>query len=431
MAKALVLGAYGLIGAACAAALKQSGFDVTGLGRSQASARRVRLGIDWHFAELADVSVRDWRKYLDRIDVVVNAAGALQNGSRDNLEAVHVQTIARLCEAAGDRSLRLVQISAAGVSASASTEFFRTKARGDAIVQASHLDWVVLRPTLVIGANAYGGTAILRGLAGSPEIGAAVFEDKPVQFIALPELAEAVVACASGHMPMRRVYDLTEAGTRGFGEAVTLIRHWLGLPPHKFKVPVPAYTMRMIAAAADCLGWLGWRSPVRTTAIRTIEDGITGNAAAWKKAGGCDFSTLPQILEILPATLQERFFARQYCLLPVAIGLQSVFWLVSGIVGLAMFDEAAEMMTMRGFAGASAQWTVAAGSIADILLGLAILYRPWSRRACLGMIILAFGYMVGGTVFAFDLWLDPLGPMAKILPCIGLALITYMMLDER
>ncbi|MEC7964111.1 MAG: NAD-dependent epimerase/dehydratase family protein, partial [Pseudomonadota bacterium] len=39
--RALVLGGYGLIGAAAMRALMEAGFDVTGIGRSETSARRV------------------------------------------------------------------------------------------------------------------------------------------------------------------------------------------------------------------------------------------------------------------------------------------------------------------------------------------------------------------------------------------------------
>ncbi|MFV0473285.1 MAG: NAD-dependent epimerase/dehydratase family protein [Pikeienuella sp.] len=42
MTKALVLGAYGLIGAACAAALERRGVEVTGMDRSAAQARTHR-----------------------------------------------------------------------------------------------------------------------------------------------------------------------------------------------------------------------------------------------------------------------------------------------------------------------------------------------------------------------------------------------------
>lgn len=431
MKNVLVLGAYGLIGSACVAALKRENFRVTGIGRSSEAARRSGLQIEWIIEDITDISVESWRHHLAEIDIVINAAGALQDGAGDQLSAIHDTAIAKLCEAAAGKELTLVQISAAGVSETAPTEFFRSKARGDGHVQASDLDWVILRPSLVIGRNAYGGTALLRGAAGFPGVGVRVFEGSPVQTIGLNELADAVVACASGNMPMRQVFDLTEPDTRSFPETVSLVRDWLGFRPFLFHVRVPGIFLKLIGLMADGLGWLGWRSPLRATALRTIADGITASPENWRLAGGSDFQSLSNILASMPATLQERWFARLYLLLPLSIGLLSIFWLVSGFIGLWQFDRAVEVMTERGFDIRAGQLTVISGSVADILLGTLVLYRPWAKRACLGMMMLAIGYMVGATVFAPDLWGDPLGPMVKVLPSIGLAFSTFAMLEER
>ena len=195
MPTALVLGAYGFIGAACVRALLDAGYDVRGLGRSKTLTRNAALGVEWIRADMAALSQEEWERHLIGTDLVVNAAGALQTGSRDDLEAVHVTAIERLCSAAPD-GLRLIQISAAGAAPDAPTEFFRSKARGDALVRTLATEWVIFRPTLVIGPGAYGGTALLHGIAGFPGVGIRVFDDVPVQTIALNELAEAVVACA-------------------------------------------------------------------------------------------------------------------------------------------------------------------------------------------------------------------------------------------
>ncbi len=48
-----------------------------------------------------------------------------------------------------------------------------------------------------------------------------------------------------------------------------------------------------------------------------------------------------------------------------------------------------------------------------------------------GMIVLSACYLFGGLVVAPDLWLDPLGPMVKVVPAIVLAAIVAMMLEAR
>ncbi len=431
MTKALVLGAYGLIGAACAAALKTRGFEVVGMGRTQESAQRAHLDIDWVIEDISSITVETWRQHLNGIDVVINAAGALQTGSRDRLKSIHVGAVSRLCQALEGSQTKLVHISAAGVSENATTAFFRTKAQGDAIIQASALDWTILRPTLVFGANAFGGTTLLRGVAGFPGIGPKIFSGCPVQAIALSELADAVADCAEARMPSHRVYDVTERNARGFGEMVSLVRAWLGFSRRRLEVPVPLLLVRLLAFVADIMGWLGWRSPLRTTAVRTMEQGVTGDPTAWRQSGGRPFTPFPDVLKALPSTLQERQFARLYLFLPLVIALLSGFWVASGVIGLWQMDRAATLLTSRGVGQELAIAAVLAGSVADIGLGLAILVRRWAKRACLGMVGLALAYLVAGALVAPELWADPLGPMVKVIPSIGLALLAYAMLEER
>ncbi len=47
------------------------------------------------------------------------------------------------------------------------------------------------------------------------------------------------------------------------------------------------------------------------------------------------------------------------------------------------------------------------------------------------MIALSLAYLVGSVGFAPDLWIDPLGPMVKVLPAIALAALVALLLGER
>lgn len=431
LSRILVLGAYGLIGSACVTALQRRGFEVIGMGRSTWSAQRAHPDIRWFFADIADLSTLEWRGYLQSVDAVVNAAGALQEGLRDNLRGIHETAVANLCAAIEGSTRKLVHISAAGAAEDASTEFLRSKARGDARIQASAADWTILRPTLVIGANAYGGTGLLRGAAGLPGVQLRVLEASQIQTIGLSELADAVADCVDGTMPTRQVFDLAEPDLRSLGETLSMFRQWLGVGSGAVRITIPRLALQPIEWVANGLGWLGWRSPLRSTAIRTLAEGVTGDPSGWRKAGGRDFSPLPQTLAEIPATLQERWFARLYLMMPIAIATLSLFWLVSGLVGVCRFSDAVEVLTSRGFGAPLAQLLVGAGSMADIVLGTLILYRRWARPACLAMALLSLGYMAAAAVFTVDLWADPLGPMVKAIPSVTLALLAHAMLEDR
>src|SRR6476469_5398378 len=166
----LVLGGYGLIGLSASLRLAAAGHRISGTGRSVRSARISYPEIAWIERDIAKlVAPTDWLPLLSGIDAVVNCSGALQDSARDNLQALQSDAMKALFSACQMAAVdRFVQVSAAGVSPRATTRFFKTKAEADAALAASELSWIILRPGLVISSAAYGGTALLRGLASFP-----------------------------------------------------------------------------------------------------------------------------------------------------------------------------------------------------------------------------------------------------------------------
>lgn len=79
----------------------------------------------------------------------------------------------------------------------------------------------------------------------------------------------------------------------------------------------------------------------------------------------------------------------------------------------------------------NAETFVIIGAIADIALGFVLLWRPWARAACFGMIALTIMYLLAGTWLTPHLWADPLGPFVKTLPAAVLALVSAALLEER
>ena len=431
MTKVAILGGYGLIGSACLRALKTSGFDVTGIGRSRRAGLRCDPSVPWIEIDMAKATAGDWLEVFADVDVVVNAAGALQDGARDNLRAIHESAIGAMTEALRGRAVRFIQISAVGVSETAATEFLRSKARGDARIARSGLDSVILRPSLVVSADAYGGTALLRAAAALPFVGLRLLGDSQLQTVCVADVADAVVEAASGRVPTGTVADLTESRARSFHETLALVRAWQGFPPWRLTVTLPYPALRICAVVADLLGWLGWRSPVRSTAIRTLETGVTGDPDPWRAVGGKPMRSLEETLASLPSTAQDRLFARLYLLMPLVVAALSALWIASGLIGFAQRAPAGALLTGRGVAPGPASLIVLGGAGLDCMVGLALLWRPWARRAALASSGIALGYMAGACILAADLWLDPLGPMVKVIAVVALGLVAAALLEDR
>jgi len=431
--RVLVLGGYGLIGLAIVRALDAAGHEVVGLGRSASLGRRLFPRVAWRTADIATLQHPvAWRSLLDGVEAVVNAAGALQDGGRDDLAAVHHAGIAAMvsaCEVAAVS--RIVQISAVGASADASTEFMRSKARGDAAVRAGVTDWAILRPGLVISPNAYGGSALIRMLAAVPLVSPIAMPDARVQTVAIDDLCGVVCDAVSGRLPAGTEADVVEAGSHSLQEVVATFRGWLGFAPARLSIALPRWSLAPVAVFADALATLGWRSPLRSTALRALQDGIVGDATVLRAWYGRDLPSLQQTLDAMPATLQERWFARLSLLLPLMVATLSAFWLLSGVIALANVERAAAVLPAQALSPSVATLLVIGGAWIDILLGATVLVRPLARPACGGMVAVSLAYLVAGSALTPALWSDPLGPLLKVLPAIVLALVTMAMLEER
>jgi uncharacterized protein YbjT (DUF2867 family) len=425
----LVLGGYGLIGSAVVARLNDR--PVIGLGRNVASARRRWPHVEWREADLGRLTTsEDWKPLLSGVEAVVNAAGVLQQGLNDQVAAVQDRAMQALYAAAREAGVhRIVQISAVGADRDASTEFLRSKARADDALSASGLAYVILRPGLVISPVAYGGTALLRGLAGFPAILPLVLADSRIQTVCAEDVAEAVASALDPGVP-DTVVDLVERPTRTLAETAILLRAWLGLDPAPV-VRIPGLVGRLAAVVSDGLGWLGWRSPLRSTALAVLRSGVVGDPDGGPPLLRRELRTLPQTLAALPAGSQELWFARLWLAKPLILATLSVFWLVSGAVTLASPDRAALVLTSRGVPDALTWATVFGGGVIDVAVGLLVLVRPLAGLALRAMIALTLAYVAGSVLLAPDLWTDPLGPMVKTVPALVLALVALAVLEER
>jgi uncharacterized protein YbjT (DUF2867 family) len=333
----------------------------------------------------------------------------------------------RACEAAGVR--RVIHFSALGVDRGGLTDFSRTKSEGDEALAASGLDWVILRPSVVVGRPAYGGSALFRGLASLPVMPRPA-EAGPVDVVQLDDVAETVARLLEPGAASRVALDLAGPERLAFAEIVAAYRAWLGWTPAR-GFTAPGGLMGLAYRAGDLLAWLGWRPPVRTTAGRELRRGATGDNAAWRRATGIEPQSLAAALAASPASVQERWFSRLYLLKPLAIGTFALFWLLTGLISLGPGYQRATQYMVAGGGGALSEPSVVAGGLADIAIAFGLAWRPTTKLALRAALGLSFFYVAAGTILLPELWADPLGPMMKIWPILALNLLCLAILDER
>lgn len=430
--KILVIGAYGLIGSSISRHLDITGHDVTCFGRHKQTAARVMPNFTWVFGDLREYTMaQSWDDLITGFDYVVNCAGALQDGGNNSLSDVHHAAISALADACKANDCWLVQISAVGVDTKASTEFLRSKARGDEAIIKSGCNYTIFRPGLVLSHTAYGGTQLMRMLSAVPIIQPISNPNTQMQTVSSTDICEAVSQVISGAIPKGQNYDLVEDEPHSLVDIIAQMRDWLGFDAAKAIISIPAIVTKIMGYGADFLGHLGWSSPLRTTALKVMEDDVLGDPEPWKSVTGKSVSSLPETLRLLPATAEDRLSARMQLLMPIIISVLSLFWIISGVIALFQIDAAAQVLIAQGWGAGLASVSVGIWAFVDIGLGVGVLIRKWAKPTCLLMVLVCLIYLVSAAIFTPILWLDPLGPMIKIFPAIMLALVARVLLESR
>jgi len=427
--RVMVVGASGLIGSAVCARLAARGDAIVAVVHRPADLGLVPAAVIQ--IDLARASEGDWLPRLSGVDAVVNCAGLLQDGPGESTHGVHAVGAAalfRACESIGVR--RVVHLSAVGVDRATPTAFSRTKLIGDQALMERDLDWVILRPSVVIGRAAYGGSALMRGLAAAPLL--PVMPDTgPLQIVHLDDLVEAVVFFLKSDAPVRRAFDVVGPRTWGFDETVALLRQWLRWPPAR-TLRTPAALAGFVYRLGDAVAWLGWRPPVRSTGRREIQRGATGDSGPLARATGIEPRDPAAVLMAEPSSAQERWFARLYLLKPLVFGILSLFWIVTGVMALGPgWRQGVGLMLEGGVQHGLAETTVVAGAAADICIGISIAFRRTAKRALYAALALSIVYIIFATLLVPHLWTEPLGPLLKTIPILVLILVAIAISEDR
>jgi len=427
--RVLVTGAYGFIGAQVVAALRAAGHEPVAAVRAERRGERFP-GVAAMACDFArDTDPQRWLPRLADIDALVNCAGILRERGADTHRRVHEEVPAALfaaCARAGVR--RVVQISALGDPADGA--FIASKQRGDRALMALDLDWVVLRPSVVVSTRgSYGGTSLLRGLAALPVVPLPGRGEQRLQPIDIDDLCRAVLAALERPQAVRCCLELGGPAPMSLRSYLGAWRHWLGLGPARF-LAVPTALARLGPQLADRIG----RGPMGMTLWRMLERGnLLSPGASERSALALGFAprALDEVLAGQPAHSADRWHARLHFLAPALRLALALTFIASGLVGLSL--PADQILAL--FAGSSlAHGLLLAlgwgGSALDILLG-ALLLAGWRPRLVLAaMAALVLGYTVFIGLLLPAAWLDPFGGLLKN-PLVLLALAVAAATAER
>lgn len=237
-------GGTGFVGQAVTQELLRCGHEVTWLVHDRRPAAPEGVS-----TVEGDVRVEGpWVQTLRGQDAVVHLVAIIREWVSRGItfEALHVGATHRVLSAAAAAGVRrFVHMSALGVGRCQDARYMQTKARAEAEVMASALDWTVLRPSFVFGEGSpfFAMMADLSRLPVTPVVGSGAV---PFQPVALEDVATAVVQSLERPVSVGRVYEM------GGADVVTyrgLLDHMRG--GRVRALHLPAGLMRTLAGVLE------------------------------------------------------------------------------------------------------------------------------------------------------------------------------------
>lgn len=409
--KILITGATGFIGTHVLRALRARGHHLVACGRDPARF----TDIEYLPADFAtDINVADWLPRLRGVEVVINAVGIIGPGRR--FDALHHRAPAALFRACAEAGVkRVVQVSALGADAGATTPYHLSKRAADAVLMGLDLEWYVVRPSLVYGPGG-GSFALFRALAALPLTPLPAGGTQMIQPIHIEDLTRALVQCVEGKAVARQVIDAV-------GPEPMRLRAFLDkLDRHPLRVvPIPSGLAMPLATLNELFG----TAPLTRDTLRMLQRGNQADVRPFIASFG--FS--PRPLDPPPATPAETLHARLYFLRP-PLRLSIAFtWLSAGLVSAFFYPPAQSYALLQslGTPDALAPLLLYGAAGLDCGLGLAMLSPRWLRWAGIIQIAVMVVYTLIISVFLPEYWLHPFGPVVKNLPLLVATLMLLIM----
>jgi uncharacterized protein YbjT (DUF2867 family)/uncharacterized membrane protein YphA (DoxX/SURF4 family) len=423
----LITGASGFIGSHLTRALLDQGHRVTGAARHPDSFRQRYPGaqavpVDFAQALHAD----DWLPLLQDVDAVINTVGIIRESGRQTFKALHEQApiaLFQACEIAGVS--RVIQISALGADRAAQSQYHLTKRAADDYLADSHLNWTVLRPSIVYGDGAR-SMAFFKALAALPVTPLVNQGEQAIQPIHIADLTRSVLQCLTTEGPVGVRVDLVGPEPVTFRELLKQLRGWLGLGPLRPLAVPYAFTL----TAAKLGGFLG-NAPVSPETIGMLQRGNTAHVHGFIRCFGFTPLSLQAALRAEPARQAERWHAGLFFLPPLLRFSLALTWILAGIFSAFVFPqtESYALLAQVGLTGWAAPVALYGAAALDLLLGLATLSGRWLRTALYGQLMVMLLYSLILTLFLPEWWAHPFGPLVKNLP-MAVATLTLLAMQR-
>lgn len=426
--RVLLTGANGFVGSQLVSALRAAGHEVLACVRDPIAFQRRFPTVPAFRTDFNDLTVpKDWQPLLRKVDAVINCAGVMNEGAGQSMMAVHYHAPTSLfvaCQREGIK--KVIQVSA--VSVAAQTDFAETKRKADDALMAMDLDWTILRPSLIYARGAYGGTAVIRGLAASPIAipmpGDGQFAFQPIH---ISDFSKCVITALEDNRYSKKVLSPCGPDTLSLGDMTKLYRAWLGIVPAP-SISIPMNVVRLAGRFGD---WMRL-SPVTSNIVAQLEFGNAANYVEFSSTTGIQPRSMGHMLEAEPAGTGDLWQARGWWLQILARLTLILYWGWFGLVGLNQLrlDEQ-NLLVAFNISPSTAHSIVLGATIVNFLIVIMLAIGRWPVAAFRLQLLSMMTYVASILYLMPFFWFDRFGALPLTVCLMSLVVVHRVLCEER
>jgi uncharacterized protein YbjT (DUF2867 family) len=245
--RVLVLGGNGFIGRNIAAKLQLQGAQVV-IGSRKVAKQSNQLQVKMQDMQQAE----DWLTIINSFDVVVNSVGILRERKNETYSDIHTFAVESLADACATLQVKLIHISAIGLSATAKSGFITSKYWGEQAILASGSNALIVRPSLLDGEGGY-GAKWFRRVATWP-LQFVMKSDGLVAPLQVTDLGEAVANLVMNNTQTPNIVELGGSETLSIPAYLRLLRQRSG-KAKALQLNAPKWAVRLASHVFDVFAW--------------------------------------------------------------------------------------------------------------------------------------------------------------------------------
>lgn len=421
--KILILGSSGFIGSHLKTELLKSGHQVISSGRKNYFNEADFLTID--LTEISEGSdIFELKKKLTTVDLVINAAGIIAETKTQSFNQIHAHAPSILFSLCRDLKIKVIQISALGADAEASSLFHLSKRKADDFLINLNIPSAIIYPSLIFGKQGK-SAELFTQMSSLPIIFIPDSGNQKIQPIHIDDLVN-IVKNIVDHFPVRcQKFFAVGPDVLEFKQFLNLLRISLNLRP-ALVIHLP---MIFISFCAFCFEKIGFKLINRDT-VKMLS---RGNFAHENQLQLITYPAQIKVNRFIDQEMRENVFnlkIRVICIL--ARFAVAMVWIWTGIVSLGIYpiSESLQLLGQVGLTGKFALFLLYFASLLDLFLGLLLILKKRKILYILQLLVIcSYSLIISFKIPEF--WIHPFGPLLKNIPLVVLTLMLLFMEDEN